>query len=254
MQDWIIIPGDCREVMSVLEPGSVRLIFADPPYNQGIDYGAHHNDKMSREEYLAFSESWIRVAVPLLTSDGSLWLLISHEWTWELIPRAIAAGLHYHPRPVTWYETFGKNCPRDFNRCSRLVLRFHASPKRFVFNENCPEIRRPSDRQTKYQDKRANPNGKTWDDVWKIPRLAGTHRERLDVPTQLPLRLLRPIVGCASDPGDLILDPFAGSGTSGVVALEMHRRYVGIEKSERFAMLASRRLENVTPPLPALIP
>jgi site-specific DNA-methyltransferase (adenine-specific) len=247
---WQMITGDCLEVMPALEAGSVRLVFADPPYNQGVDYGAHHDDEMSPEAYLAWCQSWLKAAVRLLTPDGSLWLLVSHEWAWQLIPIAMRAGLHLR-QWITWYETFGVNCTRKFNRCSRPLLWLVKNPNRFVFND-CPEIRRKSDRQTKYNDKRANPAGKLLDDVWCIPRLAGTHGERLrDFPTQLPIKLLRSIAGCASDPGDLVLDPFAGSGTSGQAAVEMSRRYIGIERGKRFAARARMRLEGI-PPLLAM--
>jgi hypothetical protein len=107
-------------------------------------------------------------------------------------------------------------------------------------------VNRPSDRQAKYLDKRANPDGKTCDSVWgvspPIPRLTGTCAERLpDFPTQLPLDLLRPMVGCASDPGDLVIDPFAGSATTGVAALVAGRRFLGIERQAKFADLAAAR-------------
>jgi site-specific DNA-methyltransferase (adenine-specific) len=242
-QDWRIITGDCLDVMGKLEPKSVRLAFADPPYNQGVDYGPHHDDAMPAAAYLAWCESWLKAAARLLTPDGSLWLLVSHEWAWQLVPIAMRAGLHVR-QWLTWYETFGVNCTRKFNRCSRPLLWFVANPNRFVFNTDA--VRRPSDRQAKYADKRANPAGKLWDDVWIIPRLAGTYGERIpDFPTQLPIRLLRPIVGCASDPGDLVADPFAGSGTSGAAAVEAGRRYLGVEKSRRFAARARMRLEGL---------
>jgi len=241
---WQMITGDCLEVMATLEAGSVRLVFADPPYNQGMDYGPHHNDAMPPEVYLACCADRLEAAVRLLTPDGSLWLVISHEWDWQLIPLAIKAGFNFRQR-ITWYESFGVNCTGKFNRCSRAVLWFVRDPGRFVFND-CPAIRRPSDRQKKYHDKRANPEGKLWDDVWIIPRLAGTHGEWLQgFPTQLPIRLLRPIVACASDPGDMVLDPFAGSATSGAAAVETSGRYIGIERGERFASRAKKRLEGV---------
>jgi len=250
---WRIITGDCLEVMPGLEAGSIRLVFADPPYNQGVDYGEEFFDAVSPESYLAWCQVWIQDATRLLAPDGSFWLLISHEWAWQLIPMAVRAGLSLR-QTLIWYEKFGANCTRKFNRCSRSLLWLVKNPNRFVFND-CPEIRRESDRQKKYNDKRANPAGKFWDDIWgidpEIPRLAGTHKERMrGFPTQLPIKLLRPIIGCASDPGDLVLDPFAGSGTSGQAAVEMSRRYIGIERSDLFAARAQMRLDRfavVTP-------
>ena len=98
------------------------------------------------------------------------------------------------------------------------------------------------------KDNPADPN----EENGSIPRLAGTHAERIKdsqgksvFPTQLPLKLLRKIIACASNPGDLILDPFSGSATSGVVAIEKGRRYIGIEKGEYFAAKSRERLATV---------
>jgi site-specific DNA-methyltransferase (adenine-specific) len=146
---------------------------------------------------------------------------------------------------ITWYETFGINQANNFNRCSRRLL-YCTKGEGLVFNHDA--FTRPSDRQVKYGDRRADPGGKLWDDVWgvnpKIPRVVGTAAERIpDFPTQLPLDLLRPIVLGCSDPGDSVLDPFNGSGTTGVAAVIAGRRYVGIEKSARFAAMAEMRLK-----------
>jgi DNA modification methylase len=242
---WNIIHGDCLNELAKIEPGTVRLAFADPPYNIGVDYGEEYDDKIPQEKFLDWSYLWISAVTESLTSDGSLWLLINHEWACSLEFALIEHGFKIRDW-ITWYETFGVNCNGKFNRCSRRLLHAVKHPKRFVFHGDAPEIRRPSDRQSKYNDKRANPDGKLWDDVWTIPRLAGTHAERLDgFPTQLPLALLRPIVACASDPGDLVLDPFSGSATTGAVCLELGRRYIGIERSAEFCRLSRERLETM---------
>jgi site-specific DNA-methyltransferase (adenine-specific) len=120
-------------------------------------------------------------------------------------------------------------------------------PDQYVFHEGA--VLRPSDREEKYHDRRAQPGGKVWDSVWgvnpPIPRLVENARERLPgFPTQLPLALLTAVVGCASDPGDLVLDPFSGSGTTGEAALRLGRRYVGIEKDRRNAELSRSRLQG----------
>jgi site-specific DNA-methyltransferase (adenine-specific) len=145
---------------------------------------------------------------------------------------------------VKWYETFGVNCANNFNRCSRHLFYCVKDAKRFTFNPEA--VNRQSDRQTKYGDSRADPGGKIWDDVWEIPRLVGTAKERIpDFPTQLPLAILRPIIGCSSNPGDGVLDPFCGSATAGVAAVEAGRKFIGIEKSGRFVELATQRMKGV---------
>ena len=239
---WEIRHGDCLRELARL-PEAARLIVADPPYNQGVDYGQGKQvDRLPREEYLAWCREWIRLSAEALTDDGSLWIVAPDEWVAYVAIMLDQAGLHRRSW-IKWYETFGVNCTRKFNRCSRHILHYVAHPKRFVFNREA--VCRPSDRQRKYNDRRAKAGGKVWDDVWIIPRLAGTHRERIPgFPTQLPLRLLRPIVGCASDPGDLVVDPFSGSATTGTAALELGRRYIGIEQSRHYCKLSRQRLRE----------
>jgi site-specific DNA-methyltransferase (adenine-specific) len=242
-----IITGDCLDVLRSIEPGSARLIFADPPYNIGIDYCAHHDDRMKPADYRAWCGEWIDAAARLLTRDGSLWVLISHEQSPYLRIALEDAGLH-HQQTIVWYESFGVYCPRKFGRCSRPLLWMVRNPRAFVFNADA--VRCQSVRQ-RLGDERANPAGKILDDVWEIPRVAGTHAERIaGFPTQLPRELLRRVVGCASDPGDLVVDPFSGTATTGVVCLELSRQFIGIEQSERWAEASWDRLENTTPGLP----
>ncbi len=246
---WEIREGNCIEVLETIEPHTARLIFADPPYNIGVDYGDHHDDSMSPDEYLEWSMDWMERVQSRLAADGSFWLLVNWEWAHDLAILGKRIGFHLR-QTIVWYEPFGVNCTGMFNRCSRALLWFTVHPATFVFNADAPEIRRASDRQEKYNDKRANPDGKLWDDVWgvnpAIPRVVGTASERLpDFPTQLPLALLRPIVACASDPGDLVVDPFSGSGTTGAACIELGRRFIGIELSPKFAELSRLRLAGM---------
>jgi site-specific DNA-methyltransferase (adenine-specific) len=248
---WEIHVGDCVELLPTLL--QARLIFADPPYNIGIDYGAGSRaDRRTETEYLAWCARWMRSCADRLTEDGSLWVLIDNTHADHFGVLLRQAGLH-RQHWIIWYETFGTNCRKKFNRCSRHLLHCTKHPTRYVFNREA--VNRPSDRQTTYRDKRANPDGKNWDDVWgvirkdgsgAIPRVCGTHKERIaGFPTQLPLALLRPIIACASNPGDLVIDPFCGSATTGVAAIELGRSFVGIEQQPRFAALARQRLARL---------
>lgn len=242
---WEIIEGDCVETLKTLEPITIRLVFADPPYNIKYNYGkGEYRDDMPMNLYLAWCQSWMDACARLLAPDGSMWVLINDEWADEFGCMLRSAGLHRRSW-IKWYESFGVNTANNFNRCSRHLFYMVKDPKRFVFNPDA--VSRPSDRQAKYGDKRADPGGKIWDNVWginpEIPRLVENAKERLpDFPTQLPLALLRAVVGCASDPGDLIVDPFNGSGTTGEAAIRLGRRYVGIEQSSDFVRLARLRL------------
>ena len=224
------------------ELGPARLIFTDPPYNIGIDYGEGEKaDLLTPKAYMKWVREWFSLCWDCLTDDGSFWVMIGDEYAAEYCTELKATGFTVRSW-IKWYETFGVNCSNKFNRTSRHIFYAVKDEKSFVFN---PEsVTRPSDRQTKYGDSRAVAGGKIWDDVWQIPRLTGTCAERIpDFPTQLPLALVEPIVLCASMPGDLVVDPFNGSGTTGVASVRNDRKYVGIEKSESFADMATMRLE-----------
>jgi site-specific DNA-methyltransferase (adenine-specific) len=175
-----------------------------------------------------------------------MWVLIRDEYADEIGCLLRRAGLHCR-KWIIWYETFGVNCSNNFNSCHRHLFYMVKDPRRFPWHPEA--VNRPSDRQIKYDDPRANPSGKNWDDVWIISRVAGTHTgERLpSIPTQLPLDLLLPVIGCASDHGDLVLDPFSGSATTGEAAIRLGRHYVGIERSEHFVDLSRLRLQGVRP-------
>lgn len=245
-QPWNIVLGDCLAELRKIKKS--RLIICDPPYNIGLDYGPDGvEDDLDCDEYLRWCKNWINACAGALADDGSMWVIINDEWADELAVLMTAAGLNRRAW-IKWYETFGVNCTNNFNRCSRHILYYVVDPKRFVFNAESQYIRRPSDRQTKYGDQRADPAGKLWDDVWTIPRLVDNAEERIpDFPTQIPLAITRAIVACASEPGDLVVDPMCGSGSTGHAALELHRRFTGIEIGERFWELATVRLAGVTP-------
>jgi DNA modification methylase len=239
---WHLFHGECTDILPTIEAGTARLVFADPPYNIGIDYGQGAKaDRLPDADYLRWCRTWLDQCINCLTPDGSLWVLIGDEYAAEYGVLLKQLGLTVRAW-VKWYETFGVNQANNFNRCSRHLFYCVRDAKRFVFNASA--VNRPSDRQTKYADARADPAGKIWDDVWMIPRLVGTAKERIpDFPTQLPLELLWPIIGCASDPGDVVIDPFAGSATTGAACLELGRKFIGIEKSATYHGLATKRLK-----------
>ena len=236
--------GDCVEELAKIESGSVSLIFADPPYNIGVDYGGGvGEDRRDDAMFMSWVEQWVEQCARVLTPTGSFWVMINQKYGDHF---GVILRRHLNWRAsVTWYETFGVNCRNNFGRTSRRLFYFTQDAKRFTFNRKA--VSRPSDRQVKYNDARANPDGKIMDDVWQVPRVCGTAKERIkDVPTQVPLTIMRRIVGCSANPGDLVLDPFSGSGTTGVAAIELGRHYVGIEKNPDYASISVARLRNVT--------
>lgn len=246
--DWRILDGDCLSLLPTIERGSVRLAFCDPPYNIGINYGEGAvEDRLPTARYLSRWRERFALIPPLLAEDGSFWLLVPDEYVEYFALMLTEIGLHRH-QWLIWYETFGVLQQRGFGRCHRHLLWYVKDPKQLVFYETA--VLRPSDRQSRYNDARAQPSGKIWDSVWginpRLSRVAGTFDERIsDFPTQLPVALLTPIIECASDPGDLILDPCAGSASTGEAAVRLGRQFVGIEASSGYASFARHRLAKV---------
>ena len=243
-QLWEIRQGDCLKELAKLPAESVRLVFADPPYNIGVDYGdGEKKDLIPADEYIEWVDEWILACRRVLAKDGSLWVMIGDEYA-AYYYRALESNNFVIRSWIKWYETFGVNCANNFNRCSRHIFYAVRDPKQFVFNADA--VTRPSDRQTKYNDKRATEGGKIWDNVWTIPRLTGTCKERIpEFPTQYPLEIAEAVVGCASEPGDTILDPFSGSATTGAAAVKLGRKYIGIELRKRYAELSITRLKGI---------
>lgn len=238
MSEARIVTGDCIAVMAEMSPESVDLIVADPPYNIGIDYGSGSKADR-RDDYDLWCGRWIGWCYRALKPHGSIWIISGQEHGADIDIAMRNAGLSIRNR-ITWHETFGVYCHNKFGRTSRPILYATKSKKDFTFNRDAVTV--PSARQEKYADKRANPAGKIMGDVWHINRICGTFKERVKgVPTQLPTELVRRIIGVSSNPGDTVLDPFVGSGTTVVVAKEMGREAIGIELNPEYVRVAEKR-------------
>jgi site-specific DNA-methyltransferase (adenine-specific) len=253
--------GDCIELLAKLEPGSVHLAFADPPFNIGYEYDVY-DDRKAYQHYLDWSRQWMAGVYRALRPDGTFWLAIGDEYAAEL--KVLARDLGFSCRSwVIWYYTFGVNCTRKFNRSHAHLFHFLKDPKQFTFNFDDPTIRVPSARQLVYADARANPKGRlpddTWilrpqdvtggfsenSDTWYFPRVAGTFKERAGFHgCQMPEQLLGRIVRASSNAGDLVLDPFTGSGTTLTVAKKLGRNWMGFELSPDYARQATQRIEK----------
>lgn len=240
-----IVTGDCIEEMrawiSTGVPVGYDLVVTDPPYNIGIDYGSGAKADR-RDDYIDWCREWIRLAAECLKPTGSMWVICGQEYGAHIDLAIQAAGLTMRSR-ITWHETFGVQCQNKFARTSRPVFHAVKDPKRFTFNRAAVMV--PSARQTKYGDRRASPGGKVMGDVWTINRVCGTFRERVrGVPTQLPEQLVRRIVAVSSNAGEVVLDPFAGSGTIPAVASAMGRSATGIELNQEYAAIAWMRCHH----------
>lgn len=255
-----LIVGDCLKVLPEMLPASVKLLLTDPPFNIGLKYPGY-DDSKSPAEYGKMLRDFAREARRVLMPDGSIFLFMGQKNQAKAFCILEDAGLFWR-NSIVWHYGFGPCQTKKFTPSWTLIHNFSCHPKKFTFNADA--VRVPSARQLVYCDKRANPNGKVPNDTWVLQpeesyehfrpdqdvvlesRVCGTFHERAGHTTQLPLALVDRIVRVASNPGDLILDPFAGSGTVLVSARNLGRRYLGIEISPQTAEIARQRLAEAS--------
>jgi site-specific DNA-methyltransferase (adenine-specific) len=233
--------GDCIEIMRTLPTKSIDLVFADPPFNIGIKYDVH-NDNMPYEDYYNWSEKWIKETYRLLKNNGTIYIAIGDEFASEINIILKRTGFYFR-NWIIWYYTFGQSQRKKFNRAHTHILYFTKDKERFTFNDR--DIRVPSARQLIYKDKRANPIGKIPDDVWQFSRVCGTFKERIGKhPCQMPEDLLELIIKTSSKEGELVLDPFGGTGTTVAVAKRLKRNFITMEISKEYYDVILKRLDG----------
>ena len=251
---------DCLEGLRQVSSGGVDLAFADPPFNIGYDYDVYE-DRRHGDEYVQWCAQWMKEIHRVLTPRGTFWLAIGDEFAAELkLAAQNEAGFHCRSW-VVWYYTFGVNCKYGFSRSHTHLFHFVKDPESFTFNADDPAVRVPSARQLVYADARANPKGRlpdnTWilrpqdipdsftaqENTWYFSRVAGTFKEREGFHgCQMPEQLLGRIIRCCSNPQEVVLDPFAGSGTTLAVAKKLGRAWLGFELSKDYASRIKKRL------------
>jgi site-specific DNA-methyltransferase (adenine-specific) len=211
---------------------------------------------------VAWTLQWGSALVRVLKPTGTFWLAIGDEFAAELkLVFQRELGLTCRSW-VVWYYTFGVNCTKKFSRSHAHLFYFVKDAKRFTFDDEA--VRVPSARQLVYGDTRAHPRGRlpddTWvlrpqdlphgfsagEDTWYFPRVAGTFKERAGFHgCQMPEQLLGRIIRCCSNPGDVVLDPFAGSGSTLLVAKKLGRRWIGFDLSAEYVKQATERIDSV---------
>lgn len=260
---WV---GDCREALGEIPEvaGSrVDLVFADPPFNWARDYNKHGGGNssgnrvwddaaMSRDEYLAFTHAWLDLCVDALSGRGSMWVNIPDDWAAEIVVHLKSRGLSMVNWCV-WHYRFGQNTRSRFINSKVHALYFARDERSRTWN---PEpVMELSDRKAIYADPRTDakkdgspPGLRVPMDVWYGPywgRIQGNNKERrAQHDNQLPEVYLHRVIASCSDEGDTVLDPFLGSGTTGVVACALGRRFVGTEYSADNARAALERIER----------
>lgn len=233
-----------------LADGSIDLIVADPPYGLGKDYG-NDSDRLSGDAYLAWSERWIDAVVPKLAPRGSLYLFCTWQYSPELfvmLKRRLTMinEIIWDRRVPSMGGTTRKYSSVHDN------IGFFAKARDYYFDLD--PVRVPYDAETKKARSRPRFEGKKWlevgynpKDLWSVSRIHRQDPERADHPTQKPLEIVERMVLASSPPGGLVLDPFAGSGTTAVACARHGRRFVGFEINADYVRVARDRVASVVP-------
>lgn len=248
--------GDSVQWLAQLERKSVDLMFADPPYGIGK---AKWDEFGSDDEYIDWSVRWISLASRILKPTGSLYICGFSEILADL--RRPAARYFAGCRWLVWSYRNKANLTKDWGRSHESMLHFRKN-KKFVFNVD--DVRVPYGNHTvKYpvhpqaassqygngkpgkEHWQPHPNGAKPKDVFEIPVTSNGMAEKTPHPTQKPEELLRKIILASSNPGDLVADPFAGSGTTLVCAQQLGRRWLGCDREPEYCSWAKMRLEDV---------
>lgn len=248
-----VFVGDCREVLDHLLSGektSVDLVFADPPFNWNRAYD-EWDDAMPREDYLQFTAQWLDACIALLRPGGAFWVNIPDDTAAEIVMHLKGRGLLMRNWCI-WHYRFGQNTKSKFINSKVHALYFIKPGAEHTWNLD--PVLEASDRATTYFDPRTlnKKDGvaagmRTPMDVWYGKywgRIQGNNKERRgNHDNQLPETYLERVILSTSNPGDLVLDPFLGSGTTGVMAHALGRRFIGIEFSQANATSAFARMQ-----------
>jgi site-specific DNA-methyltransferase (adenine-specific) len=248
---WV---GDCREVIPKIPEcaaGVVDLVFADPPFNWKRAYDKW-DDNLPDPEYLAFTYRWLDLCIEALRPGGVFWVNIPDDWAAEIVVHLKERGLNMVNWCI-WHYRFGQNTKARFISSKVHVLFFSKPGGPHTWNPK--DVLEVSDRRSTYGDIRTEskkdgmpPGLRLPMDVWYGPywgRIQGNNYERrANHDNQLPEVYLERVIRATSKAGDLVMDPFLGSGTTGVVAHALGRRFIGIEYSIDNAKSAFERIKE----------
>ena len=250
-----IIQGDCIEVMNSLPESSIDLIFADPPYNLQLQNELHRpnmtkvdavTDKWDQFESFAaydeFTRAWLTACKRILKETGTIWVIGTYHNIYRLGAMMQDLGF-WILNDVIWIKT---NPMPNFrgvrftNAHETLIWASTGQGKRYTFNHQGM--------------KGLNEDKQMRSDWWLLSLATGAERVRDENgdkghSTQKPEALLYRVILSSSNPGDLVLDPFFGSGTTGAVAKRLHRNWIGIELEEKYVKMAQKRIDAVQPEL-----
>lgn len=247
-----VICGDAFDVLKELPGSSFSLLFADPPYNLTKTFGGKKFGSMPAGEYEEWLESWLLLCVPLLSATASVY--VCGDWRSGAAIQRVGEKFFKLRNRITWEREKGRGAKANWKNASEDIWFFTVSDD-YTFNLDDVKLKRKvvapytANGEPKDWDRESNGNFRTthpsnlWTDIsvpfWSMP-------ENTDHPTQKPEKLLAKIILASTNEGDHVLDPFAGSGTTAVIAKKLGRRFTAIESHENYCLLALKRLEMAT--------
>jgi site-specific DNA-methyltransferase (adenine-specific) len=244
------ILGDSFQIMPLLPRAFADLVIADPPYNLRRDFDGGVFKEMSSREYEDYTRSYLELVRPLLKDNGSIYVCC--DWRCSCaVQRALEEFFTVRSR-ITWQREKGRGAARNWKNSMEDVW-FATVSDDYTFNLDAVKQRRrviaPYKADGKPKDWQETENGKFrdtcpsnfWDDI-TVPYWSMA--ENTAHPTQKPEKLLSKLILASSNPGDVVFDPFLGSGSTSVTAKKLGRHYSGIERSEQFCVWCEKRLER----------
>ncbi|MBN9360456.1 MULTISPECIES: site-specific DNA-methyltransferase [unclassified Devosia] len=247
-----ILVGDCIKHMNALPAGSVDLVFADPPYNLQLDQGLTRPDQSrvagvdddwdkfdSFAHYDIFTRAWLKAARRILKPDGAIWVIGSYHNIFR-VGAALQDLDYWLLNDVIWRKANPMpnfRGTRFTNAHETLIWAAKDRESRVTFNYE--------------QMKQANDDVQMRSD-WLFPICTGAERLKDDDdeklhPTQKPEALLYRVISATTKPGDVVLDPFFGTGTTGAVAKKLGRHFIGIEREDTYIAGALKRIASIRP-------
>jgi len=242
---------DVFEVIDYLPNGFIDLVFVDPPYNLNKTFNLTSFKEMESDKYEWWLDSWISKMVRLLKPTASVY--ICGDWKSSGAIFNIIRKYFKIQNRITWEREKGRGAKTNWKNCSEDIWFCTMSEKHYTFNVNAVKLKRKvlapyKDETGKPKDWQEDGHGRyrithpsnLWTDI-TVPFWSMS--EKTEHPTQKPEKLVAKIILASSKPGDIVFDPFLGSGTTSVIAKKLGRRYVGIEIDEYYCCLAEKRLE-----------
>ncbi|MBQ6387447.1 MAG: site-specific DNA-methyltransferase [Ruminococcus sp.] len=242
------ILGDTFSVLPLLPRGFADLVIVDPPYNLTKDFHGSTFRETTAKKYLQYTEAWLDLLLPLIKDTGILYVCC--DWKSSMvIAQALAERLHVQNR-ITWQREKGRSATRNWKNSMEDIW-FATKSRDYIFHADAVRIRRrvvaPYRVAGKPKDWEETANGNFrntgasnfWDDIsvpyWSMP-------ENTAHPTQKPEKLLAKLILASSSEGDVVFDPFLGSGSTSVTAKKLGRHYLGIEHNPQYCVWAEKRL------------